>query len=276
MIARRYGHIRSNRVPAGAIHHERLVGDVKVPPIVELPDVIYDQGFASSCFGFGFGKSAEAAALLRAAPGEVVEPVSALAAYSLARMYMVGDPFADLVDGGTDPVSGLEALQRCGVMAESDYPYTDLPTPESDPSADGRTLPGLNDRLEIGELEQMAVARLDGFSWINDVGPALCAAIRRCLAAGIYVSFGMDVDPIYENQHPGQVWNGPTPGIAPNGGHAQRFSGYRPGAFKVTGSWGRGEGDQGYFWIADSAIEAGHIFDVAALKWAPVVRRFTP
>jgi hypothetical protein len=231
-----------------------------IPDTYELPDTIYDQGIAGSCWSFGYGKAAEAFQRAHAREGDVIVPISALAAYALARSLMVADPDVELTDSGTDPAIGVEALADFGVMAEADYPYTD-------------EAPHLNDRLGLLEMERCAIAKVTGFSWLTQAGNDLVLAIKQCVAGDIHVPFGMDVDDGYINLRPGQVYTGPTGKM--RGGHAQRISGYRPGQFKVTGSWGDGFADSGYAWIDTSFVATGGIWDATALKWAPVVREVT-
>lgn len=254
---RKYLHRRATREPRGAVHHLALGAVVSIPDAVELPDAIYDQGIAASCWAFGYAKAAEAFQRVHAPPGGLITPVSARAAYALARSLMVSDPEVELTDTGTDPAIGVEALAEFGVMAEADCPYTDEP-------------PDVNDRVELLDMERCANAKVDGFAWITDQGDALVQAIKQCVAGGLHVPFGMDVDEGYEQLRPGQVYTGPTGKML--GGHAQRISGYRPGAFKVTGSWGEVFADAGYAWISTSFVASGGIWNPCALKWAPIVR----
>jgi hypothetical protein len=259
-VQRKYLHERATRIPEGSVHHTQLLGAAlaAVPEAMELPDVIYDQRGAGSCFAFGYGKAVEA--YLRANPpsdGAQILEVSALAVYALARSIMAGNPDALLTDGGTDPAVGVEALARFGVTCEQDYPYSDQE-------------PDLNNRLEPAELEEMAVAKVTGFAWITESGQALVDVIKRSIAARCPVAFGMSVDRAFEELGTG-IYDGPTGPTL--GGHAIRLSGYGPNFFKVTNSWGTGIGDGGYFKLSTAFVAGGGIWDACAITAAPIVRR---
>lgn len=250
---RRYGALRSDRVPAGGVHFAHLVGSAAdIPDHVEQDEIIYDQGQAGSCWAWSYAGCGDSWMRWNGLPWQ---KSSALAAYKLARMFMAGDPDVALTDGGTDAAAGVESLRRYGVMPETLYPYTDDPTQ------------GLNDRLNLFDLERMSVAKLDGFAAILDTGAARVAAIRACIAAKIPVGIAI---PVYDNFE--AISNADTydrPAGKLHGGHAIRVSGYRPGAFRITNQWSENWGASGFAWLSERFV-AEEAWDPYALRFAPI------
>lgn len=259
----------AGRVPT-AVHHSVFLSKVGAPAASALPQsvalqhVVYDQGAASSCWGFGYYK--QLVEIRAIAEGWLdAAPVSALAGYGLGREYGLRDGgTGSLEDTGTDPTAGVAAMCRFGIVSNEALPYSDAPDV-------------IARRMSLMTVERGACARTLDLGFIDEPldGPQI-TTICQSLAAGYPVAFGMTVDDAYENLRGSTVYEGLRgPSL---GGHAQCFFGYHIIGDSVVvldgvGSWGTGFADGGDFHIKASALsDRQNYFDPCMARVTPYVR----
>lgn len=248
-MSRLTGHIRANGPPAHLTPHDRLVGDVVVPPTMSLPARIYDQG-SQNCTNYGYAALVE---VWCAARGIECAPISKRFNYSLGRG--LRDPGRPLVDLGANPNDVVAGMTRFGVVPEETCP--------------GDTPDVINNPLDFYSLEVACTYKVSQVAAIDEDGAARCAKIRQSIAAKLPVGFAMEVYENYESWAGSATYSKPAGKFA--GNHAQRIVAYRPGAMGIAGSWGTDVADGGFFWIDDSFIGSSMCFDFAVLNFAPAV-----
>lgn len=208
---------------------------------------------ASNCCGHATRESAFATA---AASGGPIELPSAAFLYSVARLQAVplqARSGPRLIDRGSSLRLMFKGMARWGLVAERRWPESPETTNAVPP----------DDCFREGENATIAA-----FYRIAD-GPGAAEGIRAALRRLYFPVFGMFVDVAYE-QIGAKVYR--APGGLLRGGHAQVIVGYSRAldAFLVKGSWGTGFGDEGYFWIAASFMEAA-TWDKWVIEIAPAV-----
>lgn len=212
--------------------------------LTHLLDEPIDQK-GSSCVGAALGGALELCARVC---GWELDP-SYLAIYAGARE-LEHPALDELPDGGCYIGRALEWLQTWGVVAANRWP---------DSIALTRPVP-------IDVLEAGTTATLRGAWRIDDAGEARLQRVREALTAGHAVVFGMQVDEAYE-RGPGALFRGLT---GPSrGGHAQLLTGYRPGAFKVRGSWGPRWNGDGCAWLDDEFLAGEQVYDFTVVTTVP-------
>jgi C1A family cysteine protease len=161
------------------------------------------------------------------------------------------------VDGGTFLRSFFAMANKFGFPPEALWSYDD----SNKPDAPFSLMPSTRAfQAAFDQRSPTIYRRVDGL-----------LDVRRALAGGFAVCFGVDVDAAFVagDFDPAVPLEVPSRNIV--GGHAMVLVGYDEDHFEVLNSWGTGFGAGGYFLAASSFIEAAR--DVWAVESAPIFSR---
>ena len=197
-----------------------------------LPGIL-DQGATSSCVAQAL---AGALRIAHAVRGEPIELVSRLYLYSNARHY-TGD---ERRDDGTYPRNAMRGLVKYGAPPESEWPFLARMVNQA---------PSWN-AYRAGFDARGPRA----YYWIQSSGNARLNDVRRAIASGYPVTFGMRVDDAFLDPGGGFVVDAPSGPMV--GGHAMFLIGYEGELFRVVNSWGSGWRDGGRCWVTSEVVAA--------------------
>jgi len=186
---------------------------------------VYDQGDLGSCTAFSMGKGMRE--YMQRKNGEKLVPLSALWLYYEERVLMgtVNE------DSGANMIDGINVLRDQGNAVETAWPYATAQFKVKAPAAayEGAAAHKIASATELAELADIKVA----------------------LANGQPVVFGFMVYSSFQRIGKNGVMPMPKPNESILGGHAVHAVGYDDAkqALIVRNSWGKGWGDQGYFYM---------------------------
>lgn len=238
-----------------------------VPTLVDntpLVVQVLDQGPEGSCVLNGWAEAIQSEMWREAGRSDPPpELPSRQFMYFAARAIDGSGPTDDV---GTCSASAAQALALYGFCRESDWRYI---AGELDP---GSRLEAL--KKAAYDQRFHATARVDS----DTMSVAECdAAIASALTAGYLLPYATDVDTMFENLMPGQIWPGPRGRSL--GGHCTTIVGRGPAnqlcrytqsteiVLKILNSWGLSFCDSGYYLMAVGALSQR--YDVYAATRTP-------
>jgi hypothetical protein len=161
--------------------------------------------------------------------------VPTLGSRSFAYLISRAHHHAEDRDDGTNFRSMFTALSKLGLPPEDAWPY--------DRSPGAFKVPPSTDAFRLAYDARRRIA----YHRIYEEGSARLDAVRRAIAAGHPVCFGMNVTEAFGAEHfDATAPLAPMRG-APVGGHALLIVGYDARGFRVLNSWGESWGDHGTF-----------------------------
>lgn len=238
------GWLRDPHLAGIALHTNArtLLGSSEPPDqamgLLDKAPPIWDQGQYSACVGFAWAR------LLSTMVGQHFSP---LAVYTLARCVDRQGTNVPLRDEGSMPHQAARAIDEWGVALGEQWPFIGA---------------RINAEPALAELEACEPFQRFRPLRIYGTGEARSLAVRRALAAGFPVVFGIEVDQRFEDYDGNTVLPYTAGDI---GGHYLTILGYEttPSGPVFTGhnSWGTGWGDGGAFRFDESFLDgAGDLY----------------
>lgn len=203
---------------------------------------------ASSCVGNATADSVE---ILAAIEGKPQVELSRLFVYTLARnlMDLDRDGKGDIdQDHGTFIRLAFDVLSRFGICTEALWPYD---------------LKKLHVLPSLKAMREATGHRIHSYYRVKELGDARCDAVLEALRRNHPVVFGTQVDQAFVDG-PGSKPVG-IPAGATLGGHAMIVVGYSNGLFIVKNSWGRGWGEEGFWYMKPEYLAWSRTTDL----WVP-------
>jgi hypothetical protein len=231
----------------GSLFSGRTTGHATSRDWRHLLDHVVDQGPTNSCVGQFLSS---AVYLAGQAQNEPVKRPSALWSYAGARWR---DNYGVLEDIGCRPTQLMLAGQEHGLVAEERWPFevasVNVPPPfDADVAGADALLTG----------------------WYSADLMDVPLALRLALDKGHFPGVAMEVRDSFYDVRPFDVFDEPRGEF--RGNHMVTLVGYRPGAFLLLNSWGRGWGDDGSCWVSDRFIASHYCKQRMVVTAAPASR----
>jgi C1A family cysteine protease len=159
-------------------------------------------------------------------------------------------------DSGAQIRDGIRTLAKLGVCPEGEWPYDDTP-----PGNEGGAFP----KNARAATEPKKICYQDAKNYLISSYHRLTPSLNQlqgCIASGYPFVFGFTVFSGWYSQTPQPaVIPLPSANESMIGGHAVMCVGYdnKTGLFKIRNSWGRGAGDNGYFYMPYAYLTGGNL-----------------
>jgi hypothetical protein len=257
------GFLRSPREVLARATPYRRDRAAAVPESVRMAsanDVFRDQGWGSSCTGFG----------VRHGYRKFVEVHYGLMGYdpSALALYFFGREIdgIEMNDGGAYIPSVFDGAAFRGVPEEVDFPYPDDPKRIVETKALG-LIEAINLPPEPEVFRQAFDQRWPTGAWrpIHEVGSSRVDAIREALAAKKPVVLGVYVDDGFQ-EYRGGVWDFKGPSL---GAHCMCADGYDLESLDVMNSWGPDWGERGRCRIGYETVASWSFLEAIVIDAPP-------